>query len=232
MESSYLSSFSLFLGPGSSKLCNCFHPTCRFVAFTEAPGTYNATKYDPASFPYDITFCASRLYGSVNPERIREWVAYHALLFGPRAHFLFHDAGGLDADVYRVLRPWIELGRVSVQNLQLLEVYQGRSHHQFTMLNDCMFRAQTLSNWTFFFDVDEYLYLDPVPGGGGYARVQEFLAENERNNVTQVRMRTVKMSDALCTANLGVNDSTRDAINARSVIEIPRLLPWIQVCPR
>lgn len=211
------------------------HPTCRFVAFTEAPGTFNATKYDPASFPYDITFCASRLYGSVNPERIREWVAYHALLFGPRAHFLFHDAGGLDADVYRVLRPWIELGRVSVQNLQLLEVYQGRSHHQFTMLNDCMFRAQTLSNWTFFFDVDEYLYLDPVPGGGGgggYARVQEFLAENERNNVTQVRMRTVKMSDALCTANLGVNDSTRDAINARSVIEIPRLLPWIQVCPR
>lgn len=131
------------------------------------------------------------------------------MVFGSSTHFLFHDAGGMSADVLAVLQPWIELGWVSVQNLQLLEVYEGRSHHQFTMLNDCMLRAQTLSNWTFFFDVDEYLY---VPPG---ASLQQILARSESKRVTQIRMETVKMAAALCNATPSIDDTTRDAINSR-----------------
>lgn len=185
-----------------------YRPAESLEALVESPGEYNASKWSPP-FPYEITFCASRLYGDVSADRIREWMAYHAMVFGNRTHFLFHDAGGMSADVLAVLQPWIELGWVSVQNLQLLEVYEGRSHHQFTMLNDCMLRAQTLSNWTFFFDVDEYLY---VPPG---ASLQQILGRSERKHVTQIRMQTVKMSAALCTATPTVDDTTRDAINSR-----------------
>lgn len=180
-----------------------------FVVLTEEAGKYNASLWMPP-FPYDITFCVSRLYNTVDAHRIREWLAYHAHLFGNRTHFLFHNAGGLNSDVYKVLKPWIDLGRVSVQNLVMLEVYQGRSHHQFTMLNDCMFRAQTLSNWTFFFDVDEYLYIPPNK------ILQQILDESERMNFTQIRMKTIKMNDALCTKpDPPLDDAARDAVNAR-----------------
>jgi len=114
-------------------------------------------------------------------------------------------------EVFEVLKPWMERGWVSVQDLKELEVYEGRSHHQFTMLNDCMLRAQRMSNWTFFFDVDEYLF---VPGGRS---LREVLVESEGKRRTQIRMKTVKMSDALCSVDPDVDDTTRDANNARCV---------------
>jgi hypothetical protein len=101
----------------------------RFVALMEMKGEYNASRYSPP-YPYEMTFCGSPLYGNISPQRIREWIAYHAWFFGENTLFVFQDAGGVHEEVYRVLKPWIELGRVRVQNLRQAEVYEGYYHHQ------------------------------------------------------------------------------------------------------
>lgn len=168
----------------------------RFVALTERPGDCNASRYAPP-YPYEITFCGSPLYGDISPQRIREWVAYHAWLLGPHTLFIFHDAGGIHHDVYRVLQPWIALGRVRVENLRQAEVYEGYYHHQFTTLNDCLLRSQTLANWTFFFDVDEFLHI-PNSAHDAQHAVTSLLAAKAHENVTQILFPTVKVSNALC----------------------------------
>ena len=169
----------------------------RFVALTEMRGEYNASRFAPP-YPYEMTFCGSPLYGNISPQRIREWIAYHAYVFGEKTLFIFQDGGGIHDDVYRVLKPWIGLGRVRVENLRRAEVYEGYYHHQFTMLNDCMLRSQTLANWTFFFDVDEFLYIPARNGGENPPTMQSILAEKAHNNVTQILFQNVKLSDALC----------------------------------
>ncbi|KAG0612337.1 hypothetical protein M758_6G019500 [Ceratodon purpureus] len=168
----------------------------RFVALTEMRGEYNASRYAPP-YPYEITFCGSPLYGNISPQRVREWIAYHAWFFGEKTLFIFQDAGGIHEEVYRVLKPWIDIGRVRVQNLRQAEVYDGYYHHQFTMLNDCMLMSQTLANWTFFFDVDEFLYIPPS-GEPYQPTIGSILAEKARNNVTQILFQNVKVSDGLC----------------------------------
>ncbi|KAD5961800.1 hypothetical protein E3N88_13273 [Mikania micrantha] len=51
----------------------------------------------------------------VDPQRIREWIAYHMKMFGEKSHFVIHDAGSVHPDVMAVLRPWVEKGYVTVQ---------------------------------------------------------------------------------------------------------------------
>lgn len=166
----------------------------RFVALTEMRGEYSASHFQQP-YSYDLAFCGSPLYGNISPQRVREWIAYHAWFFGNRTLFMFHDAGGIHDDVYRVLKPWIDLGRVQVQNLRQAEVYEGYYHHQFTILNDCLMRSQTLASWTFFFDIDEYLY---IPEAHSPRAILNLLAEQARNNVTQILFKNIKISDALC----------------------------------
>jgi hypothetical protein len=179
---------------------DAFRAPERFLALTEMRGEYNASRYQPP-YPYEIAFCGSPLYGNISPQRIREWIAYHSYFFGNRTVFIFQDAGGIHDDVYRVLKPWIDLGRVHVVNLRQAEAYEGYYHHQFTMLNDCLLRSQTLSNWTFFFDVDEFLF---IPGQNGSHQqghpnaIESILAEKARNDVSQILFQNIKVSDALC----------------------------------
>lgn len=176
---------------------DAFRAPERFVALTEMRGEYNASRFQPP-YPYEITFCGSPLYGNISPQRIREWIAYHAYFFGNRTLFIFQDAGGIHDDVYKVLKPWIDLGRVHVANLRQAEVYEGYYHHQFTMLNDCLLRSQTLSNWTFFFDVDEFLYIPGYDASIQPAAIEKILTEKAQKNVTQILFQNVKMSDGLC----------------------------------
>lgn len=67
--------------------------TVDFVALTEAKGAHNATSFE-SPFQYEYLYCGAPLYGSVNPRRLREWIAYHMRLFGERSHFFFYDEGG------------------------------------------------------------------------------------------------------------------------------------------
>ncbi|CAM6092094.1 unnamed protein product [Calypogeia fissa] len=133
-------------------------PDVHFVALTEEANKYDGSIFS-APYKYDYLYCGSPLYGPISPQRIREWIAYHVRLFGPRSHFILYDAGGIHDDVRKVLEPWIKLGFVTLENIRQESRYDVYYYSQFLINNDCVFRGKTLANWTFFFDVDEYIYV-------------------------------------------------------------------------
>uniref|UniRef100_A0A7I4DGA3 Glycosyltransferase family 92 protein n=1 Tax=Physcomitrium patens TaxID=3218 RepID=A0A7I4DGA3_PHYPA len=169
----------------------------RVVVLTEVKGEYNSSVFDTKSFPYDYVYCGSSVYGNISPQRMREWMAYHAKFFGEKSHFILHDAGGFHEDVRKVLEPWIRQGRVTLQNIRQQEIYDGYYHNQFMVVNDCLFRSRFLANWTFFFDIDEYMYVDPS------TTLSDVL--NEKPDVSQIVIKQVPIESGLCVA-----DNTRD----------------------
>ncbi|XVF46089.1 hypothetical protein PTKIN_Ptkin02bG0260300 [Pterospermum kingtungense] len=143
-------------GGGDSK----FNLTDTIPALTEPPGTFNLSLF--TSKPkYDYLYCGSSLYGTLSPQRVREWLAYHVRLFGERSHFVIHDAGGIHEEVLEVLKPWMELGYVTLQDIREQERFDGYYHNQFMVVNDCLHRYKFMAKWMFFFDVDEYIYVPP-----------------------------------------------------------------------
>ncbi|KAI5082728.1 hypothetical protein GOP47_0002471 [Adiantum capillus-veneris] len=164
----------------------------RIVALMETKNEYDANKFLPP-YPYDYVYCGSPLYGGLNVQRMREWIAYHVKVFGKHAHFFLYDAGGITEGVARALRPWQKRGFVTVHDIREQERYDGYYHNQFLVVNDCLHRARFLSNWTFFFDVDEFLWLPPHESLG--AVMQGF------SNYTQVIFRQKPMAAHICQAH-------------------------------
>ncbi|KQK18454.1 galactan beta-1,4-galactosyltransferase GALS1 [Brachypodium distachyon] len=161
----------------------------RFLALEEAPGSYDESRFRPP-FPYEYLYCGSSLYGNLSAPRLREWLAYHARFFGPRSHFVLHDAGGVSPEVRAVLDPWVRAGRVTVQDIRAQAEYDGYYYNQFLVVNDCLHRYRHAANWTFFFDVDEYMYL---PDG---RTLEEVLGQLQR--YTQFTIEQNPMSSKLC----------------------------------
>uniref|UniRef100_A0A6V7QR55 Glycosyltransferase family 92 protein n=1 Tax=Ananas comosus var. bracteatus TaxID=296719 RepID=A0A6V7QR55_ANACO len=118
-------------------------------------------------------------------------MAYHAHFFGPNSHFVFHDAGGVDPAVRAVLEPWVKAGWATVEDIRAQAEYDGYYYNQFLVVNDCLHRYRHAANWTFFFDVDEYLYL---PNG---QTLQSVLGKLSR--YTQFTIEQNPMSSKLCT---------------------------------
>uniref|UniRef100_A0A1J3G5V7 Glycosyltransferase family 92 protein n=1 Tax=Noccaea caerulescens TaxID=107243 RepID=A0A1J3G5V7_NOCCA len=168
----------------------------RLTTLEESAGSYDESKFSPP-YPYDYLYCGSSLYGNVSSSRMREWMAYHAWFFGDRSHFVFHDAGGVSSEVREVLEPWIRAGRVTLQDIRDQSQYDGYYYNQFLIVNDCLHRHRHAANWTFFFDVDEYIYL---PDGN---TLESVLAEFSDN--TQFTIEQNPMSNVLC-----LNDSSQD----------------------
>ncbi|WCJ33283.1 hypothetical protein M5689_014656 [Euphorbia peplus] len=137
-----------------------FNITDRFEVLSEEKGKLNISMF--TSRPkYDYLYCGSSLYGGLSPQRVREWIAYHVRLFGERSHFVIHDAGGVHQEVYEVLKPWMDLGYVTLQDIRDQERFDGYYHNQFMVVNDCLHRYKFMAKWMFFFDVDEYIYIPP-----------------------------------------------------------------------
>ncbi|KAM7252791.1 hypothetical protein ACFE04_025409 [Oxalis oulophora] len=168
----------------------------KFTALVEEPGSYNESKYH-SPYQYDYLYCGSSLYGNLSAARTREWIAYHAWFFGPRSHFVFHDAGGVSPEVRAVLEPWVKAGRATVQDIRGQAEFDGYYYNQFLVVNDCLHRYRHVANWTFFFDVDEYIYL---PDGNTLESVM-----NGFSNYTQFTIEQNPMSSMLC-----LNDPSRD----------------------
>lgn len=172
----------------------------RIVAMTESVDEFPGLEYyDSPTQPYDYVYCGSPLFGNLSPQKIREWIAYHAHFFGPRSHFFLYDAGGVHEEVRRVLAPWIQTGRVTLDNIREQEKYDGYYHNQFMVVNDCFHRARHLAHWLFFFDVDEYLWAPP-----GEESVAEIMARYE--NQSQIIVWQKPMSRNLC-AQEPLNDT-------------------------
>ncbi|GJN38864.1 hypothetical protein PR202_gb27942 [Eleusine coracana subsp. coracana] len=170
----------------------------RVVALEEPPGAYDAAAFRPR---YDYLYCGSSLYGSLSGARVREWMAYHARLFGSRSHFVFHDAGGVGPDVRAALEPWVRAGRATLQDVRAQAAYDGWYYNQFLVVNDCLHRYRHAAKWTFFFDVDEYIF---VPGG---RRLEDVLAELEP--YTQFTIEQNPMSSRLCVRDTQANYSNQ-----------------------
>ncbi|KAF3944004.1 hypothetical protein ACB098_01G085500 [Castanea mollissima] len=168
----------------------------KFTALEEVPGSYDESKYHPP-YQYEYLYCGSSLYGSLSASRIREWMAYHAWFFGPKSHFVFHDADGISPEVRAALEPWVRAGRATVQDIKGQAEFDGYYYNQFLVVNDCLHRYRHSANWTFYFDVDEYIYL---PDGNTLESVL-----NEFSDYTQFTIEQNPMSSVLC-----LNDSTRD----------------------
>ncbi|XP_058073319.1 galactan beta-1,4-galactosyltransferase GALS1 [Magnolia sinica] len=168
----------------------------KIVALEEAPNSYDESKFRPP-YKYEYLYCGSSLYGNLSAARIREWMAYHAYFFGPRSHFVFHDAGGVAPDVRAVLEPWVRAGRATVQDIRAQAEYDGYYYNQFLVVNDCLHRYRYEANWTFYFDVDEYIYL---PDGNTLESVL-----NEFSDYTQFTIEQNPMSSKLC-----ISDDTQD----------------------
>ncbi|XP_072962123.1 galactan beta-1,4-galactosyltransferase GALS1 [Typha angustifolia] len=161
----------------------------KFVALEEAPGSYDESRFRPP-YKYQYLYCGSSLYGNLSASRIREWMAYHAHFFGPNSHFVFHDAGGVSPAVRAVLEPWLRAGRATLQDIRGQAEYDGYYYNQFLVVNDCLHRYRHAANWTFFFDVDEYIYL---PDG----RTLELVLA-ELSPYTQFTIEQNPMSSKLC----------------------------------
>ncbi|KAL6592705.1 hypothetical protein ACP70R_049380 [Stipagrostis hirtigluma subsp. patula] len=190
---------------GGKLLVHAYYSTAsrryeRFVALEEAPGSYDESRFRPP-FPYEYLYCGSSLYGNLSAARMREWLAYHAHFFGPSSHFVLHDAGGVSPEVRAVLDPWVRAGRVTVQDIRQQAEYDGYYYNQFLVVNDCLHRYRHAANWTFFFDVDEYIYL---PDGRS---LQEVLGQLER--YTQFTIEQNPMSSKLCVKDRS-NDYLRE----------------------
>ncbi|KDP35088.1 hypothetical protein JCGZ_10997 [Jatropha curcas] len=166
-----------------------FNITDRFEVLQEKPGNLNTTIF--YSKPkYDYLYCGSSLYGGLSPQRVREWMAYHVRFFGERSHFVIHDAGGVHEEVMEVLKPWMDLGYVTLQDIRDQERFDGYYHNQFMVVNDCLHRYKFMAKWIFFFDVDEYIY---VPPKNTIKSVLDSLSD-----YTQFTIEQMPMSNKLC----------------------------------
>ncbi|XP_074560292.1 galactan beta-1,4-galactosyltransferase GALS1-like [Curcuma longa] len=170
----------------------------KLVALEESPGAYDEAFFRPP-FKYEYLYCGSSLYGNLSASRIREWMAYHAHFFGPSSHFVFHDAGGVGPEVRAVLQPWVTAGRATIQDIRAQAEYDGYYYNQFLVVNDCLHRYRHSANWTFFFDVDEYIYL---PDGRSLEAVLRNLSD-----YTQFTIEQNPMSSKLCVLDQSKNYS-------------------------
>ncbi|KAL8508707.1 hypothetical protein ACS0TY_019094 [Phlomoides rotata] len=165
--------------------------TDTIVALDETPQDFaNFMKQFTSPPAFDYVYCGSSLFGNLSPQRVREWLAYHIRLFGERSHFVIHDAGGVHEGLMQVLRPWMEKGFVTLQDIREQERFDGYYHNQFMIVNDCLHRYRFAAKWMFFFDVDEFIF---VPKKSTIVSVLDSLS-----GFTQFTIEQMPMSDKLC----------------------------------
>lgn len=160
-----------------------------FVTLEEKPRTVNMSVYGSPP-KYDYLYCGSPLYGNLSPQRVREWIAYHVKFFGSKSHFVIYDAGGVHMEVMEVLKPWIEKGVVTLHDVREQEKFDGYYHNQFLVVNDCLFRYKHDAKWMFFFDVDEFMYVNRRSTLDGFMKSMEVF--------TQFSIEQMPMSSKLC----------------------------------
>ncbi|KAL5708193.1 hypothetical protein ACHQM5_019014 [Ranunculus cassubicifolius] len=184
----------------------------KIEALSEAPKELNSSVFSSPPV-YDYLYCGSPLYGDLSPQRVREWIAYDVRLFGEKSHFVIYDAGGVHPGVLEVLKPWIEKGFVTLQDIIMQERFDGYYHNQFLVVNDCLHRYRFMAKWMFFFDVDEYIYVTPK---NTLKSVMDSLS-----GYTHFTFEQMPMSNKLCLASDAGRTVRRDrkyAIQPRNVV--------------
>ncbi|MED6149380.1 hypothetical protein PIB30_061795 [Stylosanthes scabra] len=175
-------------GGGDAK----FNLTDTIDVLDEYPNAVNFSTFT-SSPKYDYFYCGSPIYGNLNPQRIREWIAYHVKFLGPNSHFAIYDAGGVHEKVLEVLKPWMELGYITLHDIRDQERFDGYYHNQFIVINDCLHRYKFMAKWIFYFDVDEYVY---IPGNKTLNSVMDSLS-----HYSQFTFDQMPMSSNICSSH-------------------------------
>ncbi|XP_047260107.1 galactan beta-1,4-galactosyltransferase GALS2-like isoform X1 [Capsicum annuum] len=103
-----------------------FNTIDTFEALTETEQDFvNFTFVFEAPLKYDIFYCVTSFYENLIQRRVREWLAFHIRLFGEKSHFVIHDAGGVHDGVMEVLKPWMDKGYVTLQDIREQERFDG-----------------------------------------------------------------------------------------------------------
>ncbi|CAN4123148.1 unnamed protein product [Withania somnifera] len=169
-----------------------------YAYYGESPKRYEKITALEEAPSLTMTPIRSSPYGNLSASGMREWMAYHAWFFGPGSHFVFHDAGGVSPEVRVVLEPWIRADRVTLRDIRYQSEFDGYYYNHFLVVNDCLHRYRHAANWTFYFDVDEYIYL-PDSNSTLECVLRDF------SNNTQFTIEQNAMSSVLC-----LNDSSLD----------------------
>ncbi|XP_022847862.1 galactan beta-1,4-galactosyltransferase GALS2-like [Olea europaea var. sylvestris] len=168
-----------------------FNTTDTILALNETAEEFaNFTSQFSSQPKYDYLYCGSSLYGNLSPQRVREWLAYHVKLLGSKSHFVIHDAGGVHDGVMEVLKPWMEKGFVTLQDIRDQERFDGYYHNQFLIVNDCLHRYRFAAKWMLFFDVDEFIFMPKK------STIQ--LVFDSFSDFTQFTIEQMPMSNKLC----------------------------------
>ncbi|GKV11434.1 hypothetical protein SLEP1_g22695 [Rubroshorea leprosula] len=127
-------------------LANIKHLHCssNIKHLTKPPRSLNISMF-AVEPKYDYLYCGSPLYGNLSPQRVREWIAYHVRLFEKRSCFIIYDARRVHEEVLKVLKPWMELGYVTLQDVRDQERFDGYYHNQFMVVNDCLHRYKFMA---------------------------------------------------------------------------------------
>ncbi|XP_058830299.1 uncharacterized protein LOC131689315 [Topomyia yanbarensis] len=135
-----------------------------------------------------LAVCVGPLHNYTNAARIVEFVEYWKLL-GAERIYLYNKSSS--TDVGKVLRYYSERGEAEVHdwNLEGYEFEQDlRYEGIFAALNDCLYRATVLGEYTYtaLVDLDEFLLPAGSPGG-----LIHFLTERDRYDVHSFNFRAV-----------------------------------------
>ncbi|KAH0869090.1 hypothetical protein HID58_076112 [Brassica napus] len=120
---------------------------------TESPNSVDFHLYDTnrRREKYDYLYCGSSLYGNLSPQRVREWIAYHARFFGEKSHFVLHDAGGVQEEVLEFIG--IPPNNTISSVMETLEEYSQFTIGQMPMSSQLCFSgdgpARTYRKWGF-----------------------------------------------------------------------------------
>lgn len=106
---------------------------------------------------YTFGVCVHQgLYGSVEPQKVMEWIEVHRLLGAEVITIYFQDDL---VDVYRAIEPYVKEGIVEVLQWRLREpVIRGytRSHGQSGTIDECAYRNLYKVKYLAMYDIDEF----------------------------------------------------------------------------
>eukprot|EP00897_Mesotaenium_endlicherianum_P011073 jgi/Mesen1/9995/ME000072S09405 len=130
--------------------------------YSEEPGTDPHEVLAGAPYKRFLTYCSPPMYGSIDPQRVKEWLEYHRSTHGVD-HVHMYDAGGLDADVMKVLQPYLDAGTMDITDIKASLKYDTWLYSQVLVVNDCALRTRATSRWALMMDIDEYLHVTAAP---------------------------------------------------------------------
>eukprot|EP00270_Netrium_digitus_P009784 TRINITY_DN2998_c0_g1_i3.p1 TRINITY_DN2998_c0_g1~~TRINITY_DN2998_c0_g1_i3.p1 ORF type:complete len:530 (+),score=98.74 TRINITY_DN2998_c0_g1_i3:46-1635(+) len=163
-----------------------------FVVLRENPGDIDAIFSPPA---LSVSVCSCRNSGPQNPALLHHWYLYHHQLLstgGGSHHFFVYSADNpLHESLQSVIEPYIRAGLASVVLFHGQDGYRSAyNHFQPASIVDCLYKTRFMSNFTFFFDHDEFFFIPPP------ASLSQVLKEYE--NFSGVLVATLLYSRELC----------------------------------